>query len=90
MADPRQLGGGSVAGPLPIAGGSRRRRAEGVNSQEEAGMASSGRYQLQSVLLGPLPLVNHFLSRMRLADSLERFVPADDPRVPEMTSGSCR
>ncbi|MHB8452418.1 MAG: hypothetical protein ACYDAQ_18495 [Mycobacteriales bacterium] len=44
-------------------------------------MASSARYRLQSVLLGPLPLVNHFRSRMRLADSLERFVPADDPRL---------
>jgi hypothetical protein len=38
-------------------------------------------YQLDSELLGPLPIINHFLARMRLAGSLERFVPDDDARL---------
>jgi len=31
--------------------------------------------------LGPFPLVNHFLSRLKLDDFLERFVPTTDRRV---------
>lgn len=38
-------------------------------------------YQLRTELLGPLPVINHFLGRMGLAESLERFVPHDDARL---------
>ena len=38
-------------------------------------------YQLRSELLGPLPVINHFLGRMGLLRSLERFVPGDDARL---------
>jgi hypothetical protein len=31
-------------------------------------------YGLHSELLGPLPVINHFLTRMGLTASLERFV----------------
>ena len=37
--------------------------------------------KLTTQLLGPLPLINHFLARMGLADSLERYLPHDDPRL---------
>lgn len=38
-------------------------------------------YELRSELLGPLPVINHFLTRMGLRTSLERFVPHDDARL---------
>lgn len=38
-------------------------------------------YRLRTQLLGPLPVINHFLDRMGLAESLERFVPHDDARL---------
>ena len=38
-------------------------------------------YELDSELLGPLPVINHFLARMGLVGSLERFVPHDDARL---------
>jgi transposase len=38
-------------------------------------------YRLRSELLGPLPVINHFLARMGLAGSLQRFVPHDDARL---------
>lgn len=38
-------------------------------------------YQLRTELVGPLPVINHFLARIGLADSLERFVPHDDARL---------
>lgn len=38
-------------------------------------------YGLHSELLGPLPVINHFLTRMGLTTSLERFVPHDDARL---------
>jgi transposase len=38
-------------------------------------------YRLRSELLGPLPVINHFLARIGLAGSLERFVPHDDARL---------
>ena len=38
-------------------------------------------FQLHSELLGPLPVINHFLARMRLGASLERFVPDNDARL---------
>lgn len=36
---------------------------------------------LRSQRLGPLPVVNHFLRRLRLQEHLERFVPTPDPRT---------
>ena len=38
-------------------------------------------FELRSELLGALPIVNHFLARMRLGASLERFVPDNDARL---------
>ena len=35
----------------------------------------------RSELLGPLPVINHFLDRIGLADSLQRFLPHDDARL---------
>ena len=37
-------------------------------------------FELDSERLGPLPLINHFLERLGLADLLARFVPTTDPR----------
>ena len=36
---------------------------------------------LRTELLGPLPVINHFVARMGLTDSLERFVAHDDARL---------
>lgn len=36
---------------------------------------------LQTQRLGALPLINHFLERLRVADHLERFVPTNDRRT---------
>jgi hypothetical protein len=41
----------------------------------------SGRFSLDTQVLGPLPLVNHFLQRLRLAELLERHVPHYDRRL---------
>ncbi len=38
-------------------------------------------YGPRSELLGPLPVINHFLDRIGLADSLQRFLPHDDARL---------
>ena len=37
-------------------------------------------FSLKTERLGPLPLVNHFLDRMGLADLLEKHVPTSDKR----------
>ena len=37
-------------------------------------------FELDSERLGPLPLINHFLERLGLAELLDRFVPTTDPR----------
>lgn len=37
--------------------------------------------QLTTQYLGPLPVINHFLARMALAGSLERYLPHDDARL---------
>jgi transposase len=36
---------------------------------------------LRSARLGPLPLINHFLDRLGLAEILERFIPTLNPRT---------
>jgi transposase len=38
-------------------------------------------FELETQLLGPLPVVNHFLGRLRLDEALARHVPADDRRL---------
>jgi len=38
-------------------------------------------FELRTERLGPLPLVNHYLERLRLAEVLERFVPTPDGRT---------
>ncbi len=44
-------------------------------------MASSGEFELRSEMIGPLPVVNHFLSRMRIAEILQKYLPNDDARL---------
>lgn len=41
----------------------------------------SGPFQLHAHKVGSLPIVNHFLGRLRLDDALERHVPATDARL---------
>ena len=44
--------------------------------------AADGRdLALRTERLGPLPLINHFLTRLQLEKRLERFVPTSDRRV---------
>jgi hypothetical protein len=40
----------------------------------------SADFSLKTERLGPLPLVNHFIDRMGLAELLEKYVPTIDPR----------
>jgi hypothetical protein len=49
--------------------------------KETPALAGRSPFTLGTERLGPLPLVNHFLERMGLAEILERFVPTDDRRV---------
>ncbi|MGH2697321.1 MAG: IS1634 family transposase [Actinomycetota bacterium] len=44
-------------------------------------MAGPGPFELASEVLGPLPVVNHFLDRIGLAGRLERHLPNDDRRL---------
>lgn len=44
-------------------------------------MTAPGEFELASEVLGPLPVVNHFLDRIRLAERLERHLPSDDRRL---------
>jgi transposase len=43
--------------------------------------ADPGRFELDTALLGPLPVVNAFCERLGLAGLLEAFVPHDDARL---------
>lgn len=36
---------------------------------------------LETQRLGPLPIINHFISRLKLEELLERFIPTNDKRV---------
>jgi hypothetical protein len=38
-------------------------------------------FALRSQLLGPMPVLNHFLARVGVAEALEAHVPADDARL---------
>src|SRR5260221_13372958 len=40
----------------------------------------SADFSLKTERLGPLPLVNHFIGRMGLAELLEKYVTTSDPR----------
>jgi hypothetical protein len=44
-------------------------------------MTAPGEFELASEILGPLPVVNHFLDRIGLAGRLERHLPNDDRRL---------
>ena len=44
-------------------------------------MGTAEPFRLRSQQLGCLPIVNHFLTRMRLADQLQRYLPHDDARL---------
>lgn len=44
-------------------------------------LSRRGSFTLRTERLGPLPLVNHVLGRMGLAELLERYVPTQDRRV---------
>ena len=39
--------------------------------------SAPARFVLRSERLGPLPLINHFIERIGLAELLERHVPSD-------------
>jgi hypothetical protein len=39
-----------------------------------------GQFELRTERLGPLPIVSHFLERLRLEEIFHRFVPTDDLR----------
>jgi transposase len=44
-------------------------------------IADGHRFELETQALGALPIVRHFLYRLRLEQILERWLPDDDPRV---------
>jgi len=45
------------------------------------GAGSGGPFELASIKLGALPIVDHYLERLGLAGMLERYLPAADARV---------
>lgn len=44
-------------------------------------MSAPGPFELHSHTLGALPVLNHFLARLRLAEHLDRHLPGDDARL---------
>ena len=44
-------------------------------------MGTSGKFELSSELIGCLPIVQHFLARMGVAECLERHLPDNDARL---------
>ncbi|MGO9300866.1 MAG: DUF4277 domain-containing protein, partial [Acidimicrobiales bacterium] len=44
-------------------------------------MGTSGKFELSSELIGCLPIVQHFLARMGVAECLERHLPDNDVRL---------
>lgn len=44
-------------------------------------MSAPGPFELHSRTLGALPVLNHFLQRIGLAERLDRYLPADDVRL---------
>jgi len=47
----------------------------------QGGLTPNASWELQTRRLGPLPLINHMMSRLHLDERLERFVPTQDRRV---------
>ena len=47
----------------------------------QGGLTPNASWGLQTRRLGPLPLINHIISRLHLDERLERFVPTQDRRV---------
>ena len=47
----------------------------------QGGLTPNASWGLQTRRLGPLPLINHIVSRLHLDERLERFVPTQDRRV---------
>jgi len=45
-------------------------------------MASPGGFEADSERVGGLAIVGHFSSRIGLAETLEKYLPADDARLP--------
>lgn len=44
-------------------------------------MSTPGPFTLRSQRLGCLPIVNFLLTRIDLAEHLQAYLPADDPRL---------
>lgn len=42
---------------------------------------ATGEFELRTEILGALPIINHFLDRLRVSQLLERHVPLDDRRL---------
>lgn len=72
MAQSNDLSGGH---PKPSA---RRQR---FAAEQSGHVARSRGTSLRSYAVGGLPIINHFLERMRLREILEEYLPPDDPRT---------
>ena len=46
-------------------------------------------FELRSVLLGPLPIINHFCGRLGLRRLLAEYLPDQDARVRYVCARSC-
>jgi hypothetical protein len=44
-------------------------------------MKNANHFSLSSSTVGALPIVNHFLSRLRFPEFLSRYLPPPDPRT---------
>ncbi len=51
-----------------------------MRRKEETQRRERARFVVRADRLGPLPIVNHFLERLRIESILERFVPTTDRR----------
>ncbi len=52
-----------------------------ANCVKEDAVGTSGKFELSSELIGCLPIVQHFLARMGVAECLERHLPDNDARL---------
>jgi transposase len=48
---------------------------------KETPVTAPGKFELTSEVVGPMPVVNHFLDRIGLAGRLDRHLPSDDRRL---------
>ena len=61
-----------------------KRRKQATRRKANAGvgnLARSGRGTLRSYTVGALPILNHFLDRMKLEEILQAYLPAEDRRT---------